>query len=265
MTQGQPASRPLTAAALLAWYVEAGVEEAVGEVPVDRFAAAPAPQPAPRQAAVPTRPAAARAAPSSDQEQAAREIAAGCATLDALREAIAAFEGCGLRQTAMHTVFADGVAGAPLMLVGEAPGADEDRQGKPFVGAAGKLLDRMLAAIGRDRRENVYISNILPWRPPGNRKPTPLEISLCLPFIRRHIELARPRILFLLGATAAGALLERGEGITRLRGRWHEVRIGELDLPALPSFHPAYLLRTPEAKANSWQDLLALAERLDRP
>ncbi|MFQ5347662.1 MAG: uracil-DNA glycosylase family protein [Rhodothalassiaceae bacterium] len=261
------ASGTMGPAALLAWYERAGVDEAIGESPVDRFArpamppppaarvAAAAPHgPAPRPAGTTVR---AVTAPAALSEEAAARAAA-CTTLDELREAIATFEGCSLKQTAMNTVFADGVPGAPVMLVGEAPGADEDRQGKPFVGAAGRLLDRMLASIGLDRRRNAYISNILPWRPPGNRKPTPVETALCLPFIRRHIALARPQILVLLGGTAATALLETTQGITRLRGRWTRFENGAIALDCLPMFHPAYLLRSPQAKAQAWQDLLAL-------
>ncbi len=263
------AQSPLTGAALLAWYLEAGVDEAVGEAAIDRFAAGSAtsspksarPAPAvarPRAVPRPSPP----MAPAASQEEAVRSAAA-CRTLEELRAALEAFDGCGLKHMAMNTVFADGIAGAPVMLVGEAPGADEDRQGKPFVGAAGRLLDRMLAAIDLDRRENAYISNILPWRPPGNRKPTPVETALCLPFIRRHIELAQPRVLVLLGGTAASTLLETTQGITRLRGRWMRYETAAISLPCLPMFHPAYLLRTPQAKAAAWQDLLALSAHLD--
>ena len=263
------AGPPLTGAALLVWYLEAGVDEAIGETAVDRFAASVAPSPPerPKPASslarprgIPRQPA--PPAPAASQEEAIR-TAAACRSLTDLRAALEAFDGCSLKHMAMNTVFADGVAGAPVMLVGEAPGADEDRQGKPFVGAAGRLLDRMLAAIDLDRRKNAYISNILPWRPPGNRKPTPVETALCLPFIRRHIELARPRILVLLGGTAASTLLETTRGITRLRGRWMRFETPEISLPCLPMFHPAYLLRTPQAKAAAWQDLLALAARLE--
>ncbi len=269
-TEGRSDARPpLTRAALLAWYVEAGVDEAIGETAIDRFAASSAaspPKPPPPAPAVARPRAASRPPPplppAASQEEAVRSAAA-CQTLAELRAALDAFDGCSLKHMAMNTVFADGVAGAPVMLVGEAPGADEDRQGRPFVGAAGRLLDRMLAAIDLDRSKNAYISNILPWRPPGNRKPTPVETALCLPFIRRHIELAQPRVLVLLGGTAASTLLETTQGITRLRGRWMRYETPAISLPCLPMFHPAYLLRTPQAKAAAWQDLLALAARLD--
>lgn len=198
----------------------------------------------------------------------ARALAAASATLDDLRSALLGFEGCALKRTAINLVFADGAPGAPVMFVGEAPGADEDRQGLPFVGASGRLLDRMLAAIGLDR-SGVYISNILPWRPPGNRTPTGAEIGVCLPFIERHIALAQPRVLVFLGGTAAKTLLGRTEGIMRLRGRWFDYRITagaeDMAVPALASFHPAYLLRSPGQKRLAWRDMLELRRRLDAP
>jgi DNA polymerase len=165
-------------------------------------------------------------------------------------------------------VFADGMAGAPVMIIGEAPGADEDRQGKPFVGVSGQLLDRMLASIGLDRKAEApeaafYITNILPWRPPGNRNPTDAEVALFLPFVLRHIALARPRQVLLLGGVSAKALLRAKDGITRLRGRWHSLESESGPLPALPSWHPAYLLRNPAAKRDSWADLLLLRRRLN--
>lgn len=173
-----------------------------------------------------------------------------------------------LRETATNLVFADGRPGAPLMIIGEAPGADEDRQGKPFVGVSGQLLDRMLDSIGLDRAAEapdaaVYITNILPWRPPGNRNPTEAEIALFLPFVLRHIALARPRHLLLLGGVSAKALLRAKDGITRLRGRWHSLETEAGPLPALPSWHPAYLLRNPSAKRDSWADLLLLRRSLN--
>ncbi|MBY0337921.1 MAG: uracil-DNA glycosylase, partial [Acetobacteraceae bacterium] len=196
--------------------------------------------------------------------QEAAAMAAAAATLAELRDALAAFAGSPLRETATNLVFCDGVPGAPIMLVGEAPGADEDRQGKPFVGVSGQLLDRMLASIGLSRAENVYLSNILPWRPPGNRTPTDAEVAMFLPFIRRHIELAKPRLLLLLGGTAAKALLATGEGITRLRGKWNNVVASNSEvIAALPTLHPAYLLRNPQAKREAWADLLALKRRMN--
>ena len=199
---------------------------------------------------------------------AARSAASGAPTLDALREALEGFDACPLKETATNTVFADGVPGAPAMFVGEAPGADEDRLGKPFVGVSGQLLDRMIEAAGLSRSLNAYITNILFWRPPGNRDPSSEEIALCLPFVMRHIELARPRVLVFLGGPAAKTLLARAEGITRLRGKWHEFRTpgmlerGEPAIPAMALLHPAYLLRTPGAKRDAWRDLLAIKARL---
>ena len=182
----------------------------------------------------------------------------------ALEALIAAFEGCALKRTATNTVFADGNPAAPVMIIGEAPGADEDRIGRPFVGRAGQLLDRMLAAIGLDR-QGVTITNVVYWRPPGNRTPTTAEIASCLPFVLRHVALVGPKILVLCGGTAAGALLPQGQGITRLRGRWFDLEIpGLVDpVPTLPMFHPSFLLRAPERKREAWRDLLALRARLD--
>ncbi|MGE5268434.1 MAG: uracil-DNA glycosylase [Thiohalocapsa sp.] len=196
--------------------------------------------------------------------QSARELAATADSIAALAALVMAFDGCGLKRTATNTVFMDGNPAAPVMIVGEAPGAEEDRQGKPFVGRAGQLLDRMLAAIGLDRTR-VQITNVIYWRPPGNRKPTSAEIAACLPFVLRHIALARPAALVLAGGTAATALLPTGEGITRLRGRWFELAVPglELPVPTLPMFHPAFLLRTPERKREAWRDLLALRARLE--
>ncbi|HRQ83305.1 MAG TPA: uracil-DNA glycosylase, partial [Azospirillaceae bacterium] len=197
----------------------------------------------------------------------ARSQAGKAATLAELEAAIRAFDGCPLKRTATNTVFADGNPKARIMLVGEAPGEDEDRQGVPFVGASGKLLDLMLKSIGLDRTQ-VYISNILPWRPPGNRNPTPGEIAACLPFLERHVALIAPAVLIPLGGTAAKTLLNRAEGITKLRGRWFEYRIERgldgkaLVAPMLPMFHPAYLLRNPAAKKEAWRDMLLLSDRI---
>jgi DNA polymerase len=198
----------------------------------------------------------------------ARELAAAATDLAALAKALATFDGCALRDTATNLVFADGNPDSHVMIIGEAPGADEDRQGLPFVGPAGQLLDRMLATIGLDR-SSTYISNILPWRPPGNRKPTPNEVTICLPFLRRHIELANPKILVLVGGTSAQALLGASQGITRLRGRWHDytgIESGSKNpgpIPAMPIFHPAYLLRKPGMKREAWRDLREIRRCLD--
>ena len=265
------------ARALLAWYAEAGADEAIGHDPVDRFAKPRAVPAVPRAADAPpavsgpavsgpARPpaAAARALPADGPVAAARSAALAAGSLEELRAALMAFDGCALKVTATNTVFADGVAGAPVMIVGEAPGADEDRAGKPFVGLSGQLLDRMLASVGLDRRRNVYISNVLPWRPPGNRNPTEGEMGACLAFIQRHIELAAPRVLVVVGGTSAKALLDRREGITRLRGRWFDWQgpSGGAAVPTLATYHPAYLLRSPAQKASAWKDLLALKRRL---
>lgn len=194
--------------------------------------------------------------------QGAAELAAASLTLDALREAMAAFEGCRLKATASQLCFADGNPEGRVMLVGEAPGADEDRQGRPFVGVSGQLLDRMLAEIGLNRARDVYIANIVPWRPPGNRAPTTQEMMICRPFITRQIELAAPDILVTLGGPASQALLGV-KGIMAERGRWKEYALGGRMIPALPTLHPAYLLRNPIAKRQAWADLRALKKRLD--
>ena len=200
----------------------------------------------------------------------ARAAASAAPDLDALKAALAAFEGCALKKTATNLVFGMGSRQARIMLVGEAPGENEDRQGLPFVGPAGKLLDRMLGAIGLDRTSDdpakaVYITNMLPWRPPGNRSPTDGEIAACLPFMVRHIELMAPDYLIFAGGISAKAMLARTEGITRLRGRWFDYSAGGLKnpIPAMPMLHPAYLLRNPAAKREAWKDLLALRLRID--
>ncbi|XDZ65641.1 uracil-DNA glycosylase [Alphaproteobacteria bacterium LSUCC0684] len=202
------------------------------------------------------------ASPSSPGLPLAPEGFETAETLDALRDACAAFEGCDLKKTATNMVFADGNPEAKVMLIGEAPGADEDRQGKPFVGVSGQLLDRMLASIGLDRSQ-VYITNILLWRPPGNRTPTTEEIALFLPIIRRHIQLVAPQVLVTLGGSASKALLGTSTGILKLRGRWHGFDDGAgREIPLLPTLHPAYLLRTPGQKALSWHDLRLLRRQL---
>ncbi|HEY2876279.1 MAG TPA: uracil-DNA glycosylase [Reyranella sp.] len=272
------------AAALLRWYVEQGVDEAIGEEPIDRFAAPPTPPAATTAAATVTAiaPAAPRAptplrapppppaAPrgpvpleSPQLVEDARSLAEGCSTLAELEAAIRGFEGCALKRTAKNTVFADGTSGAPVMIVGEAPGADEDRLGKPFVGVSGQLMDRMMGAIGLSRDGGFYITNILFWRPPGNRTPTTTEQGMCLAFTRRHIELVKPKVLVLAGGVAVKAVLDTTEGITRLRGKWTGYTLGDgTVIPTMPTFHPAYLLRTPASKRQSWQDLLAIDKKL---
>ncbi|WP_431282407.1 uracil-DNA glycosylase [Humitalea sp. 24SJ18S-53] len=229
-----------------------------------RWLAGPAPVAPPAPALV-ARPAPATpAAGFAPAPAAAASLAADAGSLEALRAAIAGFDGSGLRDTATNMVFCDGNPDAGLMLIGEAPGADEDREGRPFVGQSGRLLDRMLASVGLHRANDFYVTNILPWRPPGNRTPTDAEIALFLPFVLRHIALVRPRQLLLLGGTAAKALLRGREGIMRLRGRWHEITVEGLGpVPVLPTLHPAYLLRSPAAKREGWADLVMLRRRLD--
>jgi uracil-DNA glycosylase family 4 len=272
----EAAFSPQDAAALLRWYVDHGIDETIGEEAIDRFAlpppaavaavAAPAAPAAPTPIRAPIAPPVARPPVPLESPQLAedaRTIAQQANTIAELEEAVRAFEGCALKRTAKNTVFADGVAGAPVMIVGEAPGADEDRLGKPFVGASGQLMDRMFAAIGMSRERDLYITNILFWRPPGNRTPTLSEQAICLAFTRRHIELARPKILVLAGGTAVKAVLNTTEGITRLRGKWTTLTLDDAsEVPALPTFHPAYLLRTPASKRQSWSDLLSLDKRL---
>lgn len=282
--------------AALRWHADVGCDEAVGEDPTDwavAFAsrAAPArspagamaggaarpspvgggstPAPRPRPAAPATAglPGIEPAQPlgASEAGMAARARAREASTLAELEAALRAFDGCPLKFGAMNTVFADGNPKARIMLVGEAPGEDEDRQGKPFVGVSGRLLDRMLAQIGLDRT-SVYITNILPWRPPGNRSPTQAEIAACLPFLERHVELVGPAVLVPLGGTSAKTLLNRSEGITRLRGQWFEYPPAAPDqpVPVLPMLHPAYLLRNPVSKREAWRDMLTLQSRLSQ-
>jgi DNA polymerase len=285
--------------ALLRWHVEAGAEDALDAIPHDRFAdsAAAAARAAERAAeppasagepSAPRRLAPPRLAPGATPPSApapastgrtavamsaeaanlaASQAAAAAMDLDALRAALEAFEGCTLKRGASRLCFADGDPSARVMLVGEAPGAEEDREGRPFVGRAGRLLDLMLGAIGLDRGQ-VYIANVVPWRPPGNRTPTPHETAACLPFIRRQIELANPDILVCLGAASTQTLLGVKEGIMRARGRAYEYSFrgvdGERTIAAFATLHPAYLLRQPLHKKQAWADLRALRHALDR-
>lgn len=288
MTAASPNS-PTDIADILAFYASAGVDEALEEQPVNRFAeAAPKPSERAPAAAMPVRETAQQQplpspprpdmsrlpdapparAPSTatvpDEAQAAlaRQLAASASTLDELRQHMAAFDGCNLKFTAKTMVFADGNPNAELMLVGEAPGRDEDIEGLPFVGRSGRLLDRMLAAIGLDRT-SAYIANVIPWRPPGNRTPTPHETEICRPFIERQIELVNPKVLVNLGGPSAKTLLNTSEGILRLRGNWrvHTTASG-IAIPAMPTLHPAYLLRTPAHKKLAWRDFLEVKAKL---
>jgi uracil-DNA glycosylase len=258
------------AAEALRWWLEAGVDIALDETPHDRFAESAAPPP-PKAVAAPalvaplarTSAAAPAVAPPDEAARSAAEAARAARTLDELRAALEAFQGCGLKATATRLVFADGAPDARIMLVGEAPGADEDRIGRPFVGRAGQLLDRMLGSIGLDRTK-VYIANVVPWRPPGNRTPTLQETTICLPFMMRQIALVNPRWLVCLGGSATQTLLGTKEGITRARGVWREfVNEDGRVIPALPMFHPAYLLRTPGAKRWAWSDLRKLRRTIE--
>ncbi len=252
---------------LLAFWSESGVDALYEDAPVDRMAARPAVTTAPVVASPSSaRPAAAIATlPSIDQETPKR-LANEAGDLATLQAAIAAFDGCPLKHAgARQAVFSRGEPDAPVMIIGEAPGADEDAQGAPFVGRAGKLLDRMIAAAGLEGR--VFITNTVFWRPPGNRTPTPAEQLACQPFLERAIALVAPRVILLVGGAAAKAVLGRSEGILSLRGRWSEWKSqdGALEIPALPTLHPAFLLRQPGAKKKAWDDMLILAERVERP
>ena len=260
---------------LLDFYLEAGADALVGENPVDRFAApdiapapvarrtdAPAPSPAPASASsLPFAGDAMNLVAPDEAAMEARAVAKGAQSLDELRAILERFDGCALKATATRLVFADGTPGSKLMFVGEAPGRDEDIEGLPFVGRSGKLLDRMLAAIGMDR-SSVYIANIVPWRPPGNRTPTPQESQICLPFILRQIELCDPDVVVCLGGPSAQTLLGVKEGITRIRGRWFPFDTGKREIRAMPTFHPAFLLRSPLQKRFAWRDFLAVKKAL---
>lgn len=264
------------------WYVEAGVDILLEDNPIDRFSETP---PAPRQKA---KSSSDQSAPSPAQRLAqkaenaprpapsvkpqttmpdgatvemAKSIAAQAMSLEALKEAMASFDGCNLKRTAKSLVFADGNPEAKIMLIGEAPGRDEDIQGLPFVGRAGQLLDKQLAAIGLDRT-TVYITNVIPWRPPGNRTPTPQETEICRPFIERHIELINPDVILMLGGSCAKTLLKTSDGIMKLRGKWSEIKTENTSVKAIPTLHPEYLLRQPAHKRLAWQDLLCLKKNL---
>lgn len=265
-------NRPLNdaeARAALDWYRAVGVDFAVGEEPVDRFAASVAPSRA-RPAPAPVTPVPANAAPAtapvaisltSDPTE-TTALAAAAQTLEDLRAVMNAYEGCLLKKRATQLVFADGNPEAEIMLVGEGPGEQEDLQGKPFVGRAGQLLDRMLAAIGLDRSK-VYIANMVPWRPPGNRDPSPEEMALCTPFLLRQVELVAPKFLMTLGNVPTKSLFQTQNGITRMRGQWRDLTINSHQTRALATLHPAYLLRTPASKALAWHDMLSLKQAID--
>ncbi|MGQ3488358.1 uracil-DNA glycosylase [Roseovarius pacificus] len=248
-----------TAKALLDWQIELGVTEAICDAPVNRYEV---PEKVAKPAVATAQTAPPAAAPAADPVEEARAAARNAGSLEALQEAMAAFEHCDLKRGARNLVFADGNPTARVMIIGEAPGRDEDIQGRPFVGRAGQLLDRMFAAIGMardatDAEKSVYITNVLPWRPPQNRDPKPTEIAMMVPFVQRHVELIAPEVIVLMGNISCQAGLGK-RGITRLRGHWSE----SYGKPTLPMFHPAYLLRSPHAKREAWADLLELQARL---
>ena len=252
--------------AVLDWYRAAGVDIAVGEEPVDRFA-----QRVPQRVAPMVATASAEATPAErptdvlpigGDPSEARTLAGSARTLDELQAILGNYDGCGLKLRATQLVFADGNPEADIMLIGEAPGAEEDRQGKPFVGKSGQLLDRMLDAIGLDRTK-VYIANTVPWRPPGNRTPSPEEMALCLPFLHRQVELVSPKVVMTLGGPAMQTIFDTTSGIIKMRGKWSTVSIGTHQVEAIPTLHPAYLLRNPAAKQQAWQDLLSLKLKIE--
>lgn len=281
---------------LLQQHLEAGCDGVLSEAPVNQYAAASSAQSA--ENGLEHSPAAAQTEEEHSQKQAERQadrqapsaavarpvaptseavdtddaiaaataLAAAADSLDALRDAMQGFDGCGLKKTALNTVFCDGQTAqngeAKVMLIGEAPGQDEDREGRPFVGRSGQFLDTMLAAIGLNRAENLYIANVVAWRPPGNRTPSLDEIAICRPFIQRHIELVAPDVLLLVGNIANKSLLDTQTGITKLRGQWQSYAASQGDIDALPLLHPAYVLRRPESKANVWADLCALKQKI---
>lgn len=247
------------ALAALAWQLDAGADETISDAPINRFElAVEAPRPLAPKTPAPVAP----AAPSTDPVALARAAAEQARTLDALREALTGYDLCELKKGARNTVFADGNPKARVLILGEAPGAEEDREGRPFVGRAGQLLDRMFAAIGLartspDAESALYITNVMPWRPPGNRDPEPAEIAMMLPFVERHIALIDPQVIVVVGNTPLFALTG-AKGILRARGNWSQA----LGKPLLPMTHPAYLLRNPSAKREAWADLLSLQARL---
>ena len=272
-------NNPAQLRALMEWHTLVGVDETLAAEPVDRFgdaadtppalAAAPAtptaaPQPTPAASMSAPAPRPATPPPSSDEAvKTAVELAAAATTLDELRDALDGFDGCALKKTATNLVFTDGNPKADVLFIGEGPGAEEDRQGVPFVGPSGRLLDKMLASIGL-AREDVLISNTVFWRPPGNRTPTPQETAACMPFVERLIELTDPKVLVPLGGPAAKSLLGQTQGIGRLRGKWFSFETPRMShpVPATPMFHPAYLLRTPMQKRAAWNDLRLIRRKL---
>jgi len=265
--------------AALGWLVEAGADEAVLDEPQNRLKVnSPEPRAATLERQITVRSSAneprtatprlgatanAAKSPEVDPVGRASDIAAACNSLPELRSAIEAFDGCVLKRTATKTVFADGTPDYGIMLIGEAPGREEDLAGLPFVGRAGKLLDKMFASIGLNRSSNFYVTNVINWRPPGNRDPAPEEVASCLPFLRRHIELVSPALIVLLGAVSARHVMGRSDGIMRLRGRWLEYFVKDRMVPVMPILHPAYLLRRPIDKRLAWQDLQEIQAKVN--
>jgi DNA polymerase len=276
----------------LAWLVDAGADEALVDKPVNRLTAkAPnhppleggskreafrvgVTSPPPKHNPSPKMPSAFSTLPQgeggrktsspilTDNIGHAQELARAANSLEELKAALESFDGGALKRSATNTVFADGTPSHRIMLIGEAPGRDEDKQGKPFVGRAGQLLDKMLASIGLDRTKNAYITNVLNWRPPDNRDPTPEEAAMCLPFLRRHIELVNPQVMILLGAVASRHVMGTSDGIMRLRGTWREYHVAGRMIPVMPTLHPAYLLRQPAHKRLAWRDLQAIESKI---
>jgi DNA polymerase len=259
-------SNAQSAIAALRWLVEAGADEAIGEAPVNRLKPAAVATPARAVTPLPSAKPVPKPAPvavANDPIGRATELAAAATTLAELKAALESFDGCALKVHATNTVFSDGTPSHRILVIGESPGREEDLAGLPFVGRAGKLLDRMLAAIGLDRKSNVYITNVLNWRPPNNRDPSPEEAAACLPFLRRHIELVAPGVMVLFGAVAVRHVMGKHEGIMRLRGTWMEYYACGRMVPVMPTLHPAYLLRRPQEKRLAWRDLQAIGQKIE--
>lgn len=262
--------------ALLAWHIAMGADEAIDCNPVDRFATAPAVLPIqqatptasvrPTQQNTPSKPTPVAVRPAKPTigagVQAAVDAASACATIEELKAALEGFDGGLLKRSAKNTVFADGMPGAPLMVIGDVPGSEDDQSGMPFSGPAGQLLDKMLAAVGMSRAENAYLSVVVPWRPLGNSKPDATLLSICKPFVARHIELAAPKVVMGLGGTLGKTLFETQDSISRQRGRWQEFDGEKQKVALFATYHPTYLLSQPHQKGNAWRDLLAVKEKL---
>jgi DNA polymerase len=247
----------------LQWLYEVGVDETMSHAPINRFEESKkASSTSPSQVVLPPSPKISSPTPIPAGAFQSASLASQATTLEELRKALSEFEGCSLKKTAINLVFSDGSPQGRVMIIGEAPGADEDRQGKPFVGMSGQLLTKIFQSIGLSRENDLYITNVVNWRPPGNRQPTTAEIALCLPFLKRHIELIKPEVLVLVGGIPTKAILDKTDGITRLRGQWFQYLTADRSIPTLVTYHPAYLLRSPGRKREVWQDMLKLKEKL---